>query len=60
MSKLEMNQIIQRLESQKSKLWKHLLDKSVSTEFAKTLETELRRVESRIFSLRYKLLSAKN
>lgn len=58
MSVNETRNLLDRLIARKDSLWKLLVDSSISDALAAKVETELRSLESRIFSIQCSLLKA--
>jgi len=58
MSHNEMRSILERLQDRRANLWKLLVDVNVSERLAQSITEELRKVETRMFSIQCKLLRA--
>ena len=58
MSVTETRKLLNRLIEQRTKLWKLLVDVNVSENLAKTITSDLKMLDSRIFSIQYNLLRA--
>lgn len=58
MSVNETRSLLDRLVARRDSLWKLLVDSSISDALATKVETELRSLESRIFSIQCKLVKA--
>jgi predicted transcriptional regulator len=58
MSQNEMKSILERLQARKEKLWKLLVDVNLSEKMANAITEELRKVETRMFSIQCKLMRA--